>query len=334
MLAGYEARNADGWARLRNAALLLVKLCVTAGCLWYVAQQVNVAGFKRLFDTFVYGWAAIAVAGLIIEVPLVALRWRDILDALGSQADRTRFAPLVAITSITVFVAQILPNVAADALRVWLLVRTGRSWRQGLPSVIIDRALGLFSLTAIGFVTLLFPSALTALAGYRTVALGAFGAIIVAAMLGVFLVPYIAPVLDRFSLTRMAGRFALAAHSVLVGSRAGWRILALGFAVHFLTVFAIWSLARAQGFALPVVDAALLFTLMISISLLPVSIGGWGLRELAVSSLLATHGVPVEQALFFSVSFGLIVIVAALPGAVVWAWFSPARHVIQSQSSA
>jgi glycosyltransferase 2 family protein len=65
--------------------------------------------------------------------------------------------------------------------------------------------------------------------------------------------------------------------------------------------------------------------------LIPVSIGGWGVRELAVTSLLGSHGVPLERALFFSVCFGLTLLIAALPGAIVWAAYSPSR---QRQSAA
>jgi hypothetical protein len=52
----------------------------------------------------------------------------------------------------------------------------------------------------------------------------------------------------------------------------------------------VWSLGRAQGLALPVTDAAVLFTVMVGVTIVPVSISGWGLRELAVVSLLADHG--------------------------------------------
>src|SRR5262249_21776450 len=57
---------------------------------------------------------------------------------------------------------------------------------------------------------------------------------------------------------------------------------------------------------------------MIGVVAVPISIGGWGLRELAVVSLLGTHGVAPEKALLFSVCFGLALAVAFLPGALVW----------------
>jgi uncharacterized membrane protein YbhN (UPF0104 family) len=334
MLTYLETPGTDRSGRLKNAALFLVKLAVTVACFWYVARQVNIADFQQLFGAFNYGWALIAALVVMVETPLVALRWRAILNSLGSGVEQTPSTPIIAITAIAVFVGQILPNVAADAVRIWLLARSGRSWRHGLPSVVIDRGLGVFTLLVIGFVTLLFPSAFTALAGYRTLALQVFGLLIAGAVVAFLVIPHVAPVLERFSLTRLAGRFASATHYVLIRSRARWWILSIGLAVHLLTIVAVWSLGLAHGLVLPVVDAALLFTFMVSISLIPISIGGWGLRELAVSSLLGAYGVPLEQALFFSVSFGLVLIVAALPGAVVWAFFSPARHAAAYESSA
>ena len=80
----------------------------------------------------------------------------------------------------------------------------------------------------------------------------------------------------------------------------------------------IWALGRAQGLALPVFDLAGLFTVMVGVTLVPISIGGWGLRELAVVSLLGAYGLPPERALIFSVCFGLVCLIAVLPGLIVW----------------
>ena len=81
----------------------------------------------------------------------------------------------------------------------------------------------------------------------------------------------------------------------------------------------VWLLGRAQGLVLSASDAAVLFTLVVGVSLIPISVGGWGLRELAVVSFLSDHGVAPERALLFSVCFGLALIIGALPGALAWA---------------
>jgi hypothetical protein len=64
-----------------------------------------------------------------------------------------------------------------------------------------------------------------------------------------------------------------------------------------------------------------LFVVMIGVVAVPISIGGWGLRELAVVSLLGAHGVPAERALLFSVCFGLALLIGSLPGALAWLLF-------------
>ena len=95
-----------------------------------------------------------------------------------------------------------------------------------------------------------------------------------------------------------------------------------------LTIVVVWSLGRAQGLALPLPDAAVLFTVMVGVALVPISIGGWGLRELAVISLLGHHGIAPEKALLFSVCFGLALAIGSLPGALAWLLYSvgPSRR--------
>jgi glycosyltransferase 2 family protein len=116
-------------------------------------------------------------------------------------------------------------------------------------------------------------------------------------------------------------------HRVLLG-RKGPLILGIGCLVHVLTIVVVWSLGRAQGLALPIPDAAVLFVVMIGVAIVPISISGWGLREVAVMSLLGNLGIAPEKALLFSVCFGLVFAVGSLPGALVWLLYSlgPAAH--------
>jgi hypothetical protein len=113
-------------------------------------------------------------------------------------------------------------------------------------------------------------------------------------------------------------------HRVILGSK-GPVILSIGCLIHALTIVIVWSVGRAQGLALPLSDAAVLFTVMIGVVVVPISIGGWGLRELAVVSLLAAHGVAPERALLFSVCFGLALAVGSLSGALAWLLYPFAR---------
>jgi uncharacterized membrane protein YbhN (UPF0104 family) len=231
----------------------------------------------------------------------------------------------MAITAIGVFFGQVAPNVVGDSMRVWLLKRLGRSWREGLISVLIDRGVGLGMLLAVTLCALLLPSGLAALGGYGAMVLAIIIALLAAGSLIILLAPLFAPILARWQLTRWIGVFALASSDVLLRRSAGRTVLAIALLVHGFTIISIWSLGRAQGFDLSLADAAVLFAIIGGVALIPITVGGWGLRELAVTALLQPHGVPLDRALFFSVSFGLMVLLASSVGAVVWAFYSPER---------
>ena len=54
------------------------------------------------------------------------------------------------------------------------------------------------------------------------------------------------------------------------------------------------------------------------IQLLPVSLAGWGVREVVLVVALASFGVPAEAALATSVLLGICMIVIGLPGGLIW----------------
>ncbi len=52
---------------------------------------------------------------------------------------------------------------------------------------------------------------------------------------------------------------------------------------------------------------------------MPISIGGWGVREAGMVGLLAMIGVPKAAALLLSIQLGLVVTLVSLPGGILYA---------------
>jgi hypothetical protein len=74
-----------------------------------------------------------------------------------------------------------------------------------------------------------------------------------------------------------------------------------------------------------------IFTLMPPIMLatiLPISIGGWGVREASTVGLLAFVGVSQTSALMLSIQSGLMLIFISLPACLLWLMYH--RHVPHS----
>ena len=319
------SRQARG-GNIKKVAFFAAKLLVTGACFWYASRQIDLSQVLSAIPRLDFRWAAFATLLVILQIPLLAARWCKVVEALAVRNAQMSSVTMIVLTGIGVFFGQILPSVAGEGVRAWLLVRLGCDWRNALTSVVIDRGIGLGLLVAMGFFILLLPSSLTALGGYRDLVAVVYGVLILAGGFGLIFVPTIILPLVRWRYFRWFATLATDVHRVLLGPH-GPMIVGIGILIHLLTIVVLWSLGRAQGLAFPLSDAAVLLIVMVGVTLVPISIGGWGLRELAVVSLLGNHGVSPEKALLFSVCFGLTLAIGSLPGAVAWLVYSfrPAR---------
>jgi glycosyltransferase 2 family protein len=318
--------RSDGRHGLRKSLILTIKFFVTAACFWYVLRRVDLGEAVRALPTIDLRWMALAALVAALQIPLLAARLQAIVNSLGRPPARFTYVAALSITAMCAFFAQVVPGLVSEGIRVWIITRFGYSLREAFSSIVLDRGVGVAVLVAYVIVILFLPSPLATLLGYREVVLIIFCGALGIGVVALLLTPLLAPLLQRWRFTYWLGVFAADARRVLLGRRAPL-ILAATFATHFSSIVVIWLLGRAEGMSLPPFDWAVLFGVMVGVALLPISIGSWGLRELAVVSLLGAHGVAPERALLFSVCFGLIFVIVALPGAIVWMLYPlPARN--------
>jgi uncharacterized membrane protein YbhN (UPF0104 family) len=303
-----------------RGALLALKIAVTLACFWYLLQHIDMAALRRTLPGFEVRWAVLTVLLLMVQIPLIALRWLEIVKVLKIPSDRLTYPWMTVAAAMGQFFGQVLPFVAGDGVRVWFLVRFGSDWRDATISVVIDRCIGIGLLLAFAFAILLLPSSFDLLGGYRGEVLGMLGAMLLIGVTGLVLGPRLGAVFAERRYARWISIFFTGSRRAVFGPRSAV-ILGSGCLIHILTIAAVWSLGRAQNLALSPADAAVLFAVMVGVMLLPFSIGGWGLREFAMVSLFGNYGLTPERALVFSMYFGLACVVASLPGAVAWFGF-------------
>jgi glycosyltransferase 2 family protein len=297
---------------------LIFKVGITAGCFWFVASQLNFTELLHAGKTLRFGWAALATLAICAQAPLIALRWTTIVKGIPPGINHLSYAPMLAITAISIFFGQVLPNVVGDTMRITLFNRLQRGLGRALTSVVIDRGIGIGALFVVGCLILSTPSQFVDLMGYRYVFLGIFAAAVFASLLGLTLAPFIVSILNRWQFLSWISLFLEAAHSVFFRSLAGLEAFGLAILVHGFTIVSVWCLMLALDLTLPFSAAVVLFTIIVAVALVPVSVGGWGVREVAVVTFLQSHSIAAERALIFSVYFGLVLLVGSLPGAVVW----------------
>ena len=81
-------------------------------------------------------WIALAIALVLVDRTLMALRWLDLLVAL-TPGSRPRFAVVLRIFFVSSFVSNFVPGVAADMYRAYALARQDVQLAESTASVLM-----------------------------------------------------------------------------------------------------------------------------------------------------------------------------------------------------
>jgi hypothetical protein len=95
-------------------------------------------------------------------------------------------------------------------------------------------------------------------------------------------------------------------------------LLAVSLGAHLILVAAMLCLAAAFNISIAAGDALVIFPMVLLVSSLPVTPGGWGVREGAMALALAPLGVPIEASVSVSVTYGVLAICACIPSVLMY----------------
>jgi uncharacterized protein (TIRG00374 family) len=297
-------------SKLKSGGWFLAKAALSIAFLFYATRKIDLSSFAHDIRTLNPPWLLGGLIQLSLIPVLGGARWRLVLSTLGSKIGIWSSTRLFWVGMIF---NQVLPSSSGgDAIRVVL------AWRRGVPlprsahSVILERLVMVFTLV-------ILVAAIQLLPGYREniPAAAWFGPILLfAAVAGLIFVTLGESLIARLRLWRALSALAelsIDARKFLL-SRSSSRVAGLSVLTHLnIAVASLW-LGKALGIHLGIVDYAFYMSLLTLVTSLPVSIGGWGIREGAVVALFGNSGVSAHSALAFSILFGLSVGVISLAG--------------------
>ena len=88
--------------------------------------------------------------------------------------------------------------------------------------------------------------------------------------------------------------------------------------VHIFSILAIYALALSVEVDLGLQTLLIAIPPVFLLTIVPISLAGWGVRESGMVGILMLVGAQKEEILVISVLYGLLLILAALPGAWFW----------------
>lgn len=300
--------------------MVVAKLAVTVVILGLLAAGADWAVIAARLSAADPWLLAAGFAAKAITLPMAALRWRSVGRAAGFAMTRWTAFRLQMAGS---FLGQILPgSVGADLLRGWFTWRLGHPPGAVMLALLVDRLMALLGVVLIGLAGLPHLAAVAPPAVAWTV-LG--GAVALGLGLAVLLVVGRIP-RDRLPLPGAlrdgaAGRAAwgvVGQLRTMTGRPAAWEALGYSVGVHLATVAATILFARSLGLAIGWLDGLAIVPAAIVAAALPVSLGGWGVREGAMVAGFALIGLDADAALLVSLLVGLSIAILSLPGGVFW----------------
>ncbi len=297
--------------RLKAALVLILKGVVSIGSLFFVIRSVDWESLIKVLTHVQMFWIVLALLIFWGAQVVSALRCVYIARVLGGSIP---LATSLRAHFIGLWFNQMLPtSLGGDVIKVAILKKS-LGFSIALRSAILDRLSGfIFLLLAIAFMLPLYADifsqksqftymlAALSLGGIATIILCAWGTHITRKYRSLH------PIILKF----------IQIFSDIWSFRRGqlmWNQFWTSAIVHFNGIAAYGLLGKALAINVDLITLVLLVPLVFLVALLPVSFAGWGVREVGAVWLFSIVGVAKEDALAISIAFGLLLLVAGLPG--------------------
>ncbi len=272
-------------------------------------------GLLSVLKSVNVAWLPPLVLSLVVSIAALSWRWWTLLRANGFEVPYRRVFTLLYVGA---FFNQILPGaVGGDAVRMYFASRDEQRKAAAAATVALDRLIGL--------VTMIVVASIAVIPLIRTPELRipviTVASLATAAVLGTLL--YFSPLGRRLRGALPFQKQVQEIDGVLHSIKHGPRTLALAVAqsliAQFTAVFVVYGLALALGIRVGILPFLLFEVLIFILVAVPISVGGWGVQEVAYAQLFALAGVPPNEAVALSVLFKLAGLVISLPGGLLFA---------------
>jgi uncharacterized membrane protein YbhN (UPF0104 family) len=308
----------------RRHVLLAIKIAVSIVLLVLLFSKIEIGQLWAIARRASVPWLGVAL--LIFAVNLIASTWRWYL-LLDAQEVDVRRRWLFGSLLVANFFNNFLPsNIGGDVIRISDTAKPARSRTLAATVVLMDRGMGLMALVLVAAVGAsaagaVHPAALPIWpvwlwAGFLAGAAASAPAVFAPAGFGRFLQP-----LTVFHPEWVGSRIeklteALTRFRSQPGALA--RCFATAVFVQATMVLYYFAVAHALHLGVSLSDLGVIVPISFVVQMLPVSFGGFGVREATFSIYFSRIGLPIESAIAMSLVAQALILLFSLTGAAVY----------------
>ncbi|RZI46909.1 lysylphosphatidylglycerol synthase transmembrane domain-containing protein [Candidatus Finniella inopinata] len=296
--------------------LFFVKVFFTGLIVYFLGKKLDFQLVKQTLKQLSYPTVLAGIGCLWVGISAGAKRWQEIISC------QTKTLPLLDLwrqTVIGAFLNQCLPSsVGGDVYRGFMAKQYGLTTEWAINSTLIDRLYGLMGFVLLGILALpgqfdtlnqtslgqtMIVCLLLAGAGFTTLAF------------------FHRLPLPKVSVLTFLETFSKQFYLTLKNRDHTGKILACSWITTLGCTFPLYLISLDMNLSLTFGQIVIALPFIFLIAVVPISFAGWGLREGTMVVALGLFGIGKEQAFSLSVVYGLIQLLAALPGLIVWLAF-------------
>lgn len=295
--------------------LLGAKIALSVLLGWYALSRIDLDSAWVTLRSITAGPIVIVMILFLLQFFLAGLRLQRLLAILGTRLGTVAAVDVVVVGAF--FSQTLISFVGGDAMRVWRMVRARVPVGIAAKGVLFDRVAGFAGMFLIVLATapLLVPMLDSAemTIGLLLVLGGGL-----AGVLALLLVRRVPRAWIRHRATRLLDNLLTSGLDIWRSREGAMLVVGLSVGIQLLNVVILYVLSEGLGAGVQFVDGVLLFPTVLFLSMLPISVAGWGVREGAMIAALGLVGIAPSVSLALSVCFGLCLIAVSLPGGVLW----------------
>ncbi len=281
-----------------------MKLVVSAGLLWLLFDKAGGAQVAGLLKSISPLYIVAASLVYLLAQLVSSFRWRLLLS------ERFAITRLYSLYLVGSFFNIFLPGiVGGDAVKVYYLYKGTGKGTQALGSVFMDRYAGFVALVALGLLAYPF--------GFKH-----FGGTWLQWLLPVIAAGFAGASVLIFGMRLGGGRLKkLSAfydyfHQYLGQKKVFIKALGLSVVIQGMAMFCVYLLSIGFGLDVPFLAYVVFMPIITTVSAVPLSISGLGVREASFVLLLSSVGVSTEEAMALSFAWFISMALASLVGLV------------------